>query len=250
MKKLFLEAPHFSFKYNGITLNGFEPETIRYVKEMPEAASDCGETKYEITYDFKNGIKVYEDLCIYEEFKTAKVLLHFENVSDENSGQLSEIYDCDISLPFNENYTPAQVGHRLTPENKARVFKSVGSNWARDEFFEYPDFIAPWQGLLYACESGRSSQGLMPYFDLNENNKGALIAIGWTGQWNIRFTGGDKKINIKTGIEDLDFYLEPHEKVRTSSAVVMLYENGREEACIAWRRFFNRQKMGFNKNTA
>jgi len=235
---IFLEAPHFSFKYDGEILNGFESGTARDVKKLSPILD--GEAKYEIIYDFKNGIIIYENLCIYEDFNTAKILLNFENDSDKNSGQLSEIYDCDISLPFNQNYTAPAVGHLLTPENKARVFKSVGSNWVRDEFFEYPEYIAPGQSRLYSCDQGRSSQGLMPYFDLNENNKGALVAIGWTGQWNIKFTGEDKKINIKTGIEGLDFYLEPHEKIRTSSAVIMLYENGRDEACVSWRRFFKK----------
>ena len=236
---IFLETPHFSFKYDGKTLNGYESETARDIKKCPSLCD--GEAKYEVTYDFKNGIKICEELSIYENFKTVKILLHFENISDKNSGQLSEIYDCDISLPFNENYNPPAVGHRLTSENRAaRVFKSIGSTCARDESFEYPEYIVPGHEILYSCEHGRSSQGLMPYFDLNEEDKGALIAIGWTGQWNSRFVGEDRKINIKTGIEALDFYLEPREKIRTSSAVIMFYENGREEACIAWRRFFKK----------
>ena len=240
INNIFLETPHFSFKYNGKTLNGYETETSRDVKKIPASQSEAGMNRYAITYDFGNGIKVYEDLYIYEDFHTAKNVLHFENISDVNSGQLSEIYDCDISLPLNENYTSPAVGHRLTPENKARVFKSVGSNWVRDEFFEYPEYIAPGQSRLYSSEEGRSSQGLFPYFDFNENGKGALIAIGWTGQWNIKFTGEDKRVNVKSSIEGVDFYLEPHEKIRTSSTVVMLYENGRDDACVAWRRFFKK----------
>ncbi|MCL2517554.1 MAG: alpha-galactosidase [Oscillospiraceae bacterium] len=227
IKKIFTEIPHFSFKYNGKVYNGFETETVRTVTNV-------------ITYDFGNGIKVYETIDIYDEFNAAKVLLQFENCSGTNSGQLSEICDCDISLPFNENYAAPKVGHRLTPENRARVFKAIGSNWVRDEFFQYAEYIAPGQSRTYACEHGRSSQGLFPYFDLNEGDKGALVAIGWTGQWNARFTGEGKTINIKTGIEGLDFYLEPHEKIRTSSAVIMLYDNGRDNACNAWRRFFKK----------
>jgi hypothetical protein len=107
IKHIFLETPHFSFKCNGKTLNGFEPETTKDVKTFSE--------KYETTYDFNNGIKVHEELWIYEEFQAAKVLLRFENDSDENSGQLSEICDLDISLPFNENYVAPAVGHRLRP---------------------------------------------------------------------------------------------------------------------------------------
>ena len=247
INNIFLETPHFSFDYDGKSFDGFESGTARDIKKSSAQPSGGGEAEYEITYDFKNGIKVCEELCIYEDFRAAKVLLRFENVSGENSGQLSKIYDCDISLPFNENYIAPAVGHSLTPENKARVFKSVGSNWARDEFFEYPEYIAPNRSRMYSCEHGRSSQGLMPYFDLNENDRGALFAVGWTGQWNIRFSGEDKKVNIKTGIEGLDFYLEPHEKIRTSSVVVMLYENGRDEACVAWRRFFNRYVTVMNK---
>ena len=82
INSIFLETPHFSFKYDGSALNGFEPGTARSIKKLPALS----EANYEITYDFKNGIKVYENLCIYENFNTAKVLLNFENISGANSG--------------------------------------------------------------------------------------------------------------------------------------------------------------------
>jgi len=242
----FLNAPHFSFKCGDVRLNGFEPETVREVKGLPEASLG-GERKYEVTYTFANGIRIREELTVYDAFKAVRTLLHFENTADANSGQLSEIYDCDVSFPFNENYAGTAPGHRTVPENKARVFRSVGSNWVRDEFFEYAEFIAPHERRSYACRDGRSSNGLMPYFDLNENGRGVLVAIGWSGQWNAHFEGRGKEINVRTGIEGVNFYLEPQESIRTSSAVIMLYDDGRDNAANQWRRFFMRHVTNMGK---
>ena len=242
----FLNGPHFSFKCGEARLNGFEPETVRAVRDLPEAPSSGART-YEVTYTFANGIRVYEEIAVYDEFKAVRTLLHFENTAGANSGQLAEIYDCDISLPFNTNYAGTPGGHRVKPENKARVFKSVGSNWARDEFSESAEFVAPNERRSYACRDGRSMDGLMPYFDLNEDGHGVLIAIGWSGQWNASFEGRDKTVNVKTGIEGVDFYLEPHEKIRTSSAVVMFYDDGRENAANQWRRFFKKHVTNMGK---
>lgn len=234
LQDLLLTRPHFSFLYNGELKNGFEPGTARIVTELPQN----GARSFQITYSFPFGIQITEELALYDKYNAARVLLHFENVSDENSGTLSKIQDCDITLPFNEHFVHPKPGHRFTPPDKARVFRFNGSNWARDEFAEYPEYIAPGKHLKYACEHGRSSQGLLPFFEINENDRGILLAIGWTGQWNISFAAQDGEINIQSGIEDTEFYLKPGEKIRTSSTVIMPYANGREKASNQWRRFF------------
>jgi hypothetical protein len=84
LQDLLLTRPHFSFLYNGELKNGFEPGTARTVTELPQN----GARSFQITYSFPFGIQITEELALYDKYNAARVLLHFENVSDENSGTL------------------------------------------------------------------------------------------------------------------------------------------------------------------
>ena len=85
--------------------------------------------------------------------------------------------------------------------------------------YEYLD-NAPNKTKCFANISGRSSDGMMPFFDVTASGEGYITAIGWTGDWKSEFTKSDLGINIKTGLKETRFYLEPREKIRTSSLLI------------------------------
>ena len=67
---------------------------------------------------------------------------------------------------------------------------------------------------LYYCKErrkcfsntgGRSSNGMMPFFDVTANGNGYIVAIGWTGDWKAEFTGCDNGVQVKTGLKKLNF---------------------------------------------
>lgn len=79
--------------------------------------------------------------------------------------------------------------------------------------------------LRVICNSyGRSSEGMMPFFNLHQGNRGAMIAIGWTGSWRAEFKSGDEGVSVKTGLKNTHFYLKPGENIRTSSVLIMNYD--------------------------
>ncbi|MBE7036169.1 MAG: hypothetical protein E7403_02615, partial [Ruminococcaceae bacterium] len=75
----------------------------------------------------------------------------------------------------------------------------------------------------FANMGGRSSEGMMPFFDTTAKNKGYITAIGWTGDWKAEFAKKDNGIQIKTGLKETRFYLKPGERIRTSSILIMQY---------------------------
>ena len=91
-----LYSPALFLLYNGELKNGFEPGTARTVTELPQN----GARKLPNYIFLPFGIQITEELALYDKYNAARVLLHFENVSDENSGTLSKIQDCDITLPL------------------------------------------------------------------------------------------------------------------------------------------------------
>lgn len=76
------------------------------------------------------------------------------------------------------------------------------SNKASDEFKLCKESLAVRKKKSFENKRGRSSDGLMPFFDLNCNGKGAIIAIGWSGTWKAEFTASDEGANVKTGIKN------------------------------------------------
>lgn len=81
-------------------------------------------------------------------------------------------------------------------------------------------------GQVMALESfgGRSSDGVMPYFNLAAQGGGLIVAVGWTGDWKASFelrSGG--KVRVTAGLKRARFKLKPGEQVRLPSVLVMGY---------------------------
>jgi hypothetical protein len=93
--------------------------------------------------------------------------------------------------------------------------------------YEYLD-KAPNKTKSFANIGGRSSEGMMPFFDVTASGCGYLAAIGWTGDWKSEFTKCDLGIRMKTGLKETRFYLKPGEKVRTSSVPIMEYDENED----------------------
>ena len=77
---------------------------------------------------------------------------------------------------------------------------------------------------------GRSSNTTaFPYFDIeDETGNGLVCGIGWSGQWKLDVTRKEDAVCLKSGFQDCDFILEPHEKVR-SIRILIYFGSGSED---------------------
>lgn len=83
------------------------------------------------------------------------------------------------------------------------------------------------KGETTALESfgGRSSDGVMPYFNLASQGGGLIVAVGWTGDWKASFESlGGGKVRVTAGLKRSHFKLLPGEQVRLPSVSVMGYQ--------------------------
>ncbi len=203
------------------------------------------ENKKTVIYTTDDGLKLTHILKIFPEFDAVEWVTWFENTSDKPSKMLSHIYDCDTDISFPHDDDLPWCAYIPERDRDMKIYCPYGSLWDKKEFYcdvekfnsnQYINHIYPKQTKHYKTSGGRSSQAMAPFFNIHRQNEGIVFAIGWTGQWNCDITRTNDSINIKSGIEDIEFYLHPGEKIRTSSSVLMKYTGSFNDSQNKWRR--------------
>ena len=216
---------NFSFQYNG---RPFSRDTV------------IGEsTTFGTVYKPEENICVCMEEREYTVYDAVEWVLHFENKGERNSGLFSDICDCDCVLPL-ELSMRKRLGY-MPKEGNACVITMNGTidgnlYWESDEKsalefnfnHEYLDAMAK-PSRCFSNKGGRSSDGMMPFFDVTSLGGGYIVAVGWTGDWKASFELADGGVKVKTGLKETNFYIKPGEKLRTSSVLVMKYEKGEDK---------------------
>jgi alpha-galactosidase len=71
---------------------------------------------------------------------------------------------------------------------------------------------------------GRSSDGVMPFFQLGNDQGGFIIAIGWSGDWEASFElKPEGRIAFHAGLQHANFRLRKDQEVRLPSVLLMRY---------------------------
>ena len=84
---------------------------------------------------------------------------------------------------------------------------------------------------------GRSSDGTMPYFNLESGAGGLIVAIGWPGDWKATLLRQDDgSIHVTAGLKQAHFRLRNQESVRLPSILIMPYQGSWIEGQNKFRR--------------
>ncbi|MBP5781720.1 MAG: hypothetical protein J6X34_10880, partial [Clostridia bacterium] len=216
--------PSFSFKYNGVP---FE-ELDKQILTTPDGYSVI----------LADGLRIDCKAEYYEKYGVTHWVNYWSNLSDAPSGQISELYDCDIVVPFKPDPPVTRKNRQDTWEPETfRVVRTSGANVKQDDLFTWDVRLWEGQETEAHCAFGRSALESFPFFDVTQNGNGVLVAVGWTGQWKAHFYRGADYCRIWFGIEHANFYMKPGESFRTASATVLEYSDGQDNAHNAWRRY-------------
>ena len=214
--------PAFSFKYDG--------------KAVAGGASLQVDARLSVTVERTE----------YPDADATEWVLWFENPSAEKSGILSDICDGDflVALPKRGQQFPGNAG---VPGDRA-VITMKGCVSGRDystndrvsafEFMPVTHYFHPWNpsSVTRANRDGRPSDGEAPFFEITQAGEGAIVALGWTGDWKATFANDETRgVRVQAGLRNARFYLKPGERLRTSRILVMNYGKG-EDAGNKFRR--------------
>ena len=218
-------TPSFSFTYRD-----------RFYHIDPSAGTPM---KGGIVYTVEDGIEITLVEKHIDELDAVHWTIYFENKTDTDSGIFSDISDCHTTLPLTLPVLPKQ-GYRPVDGDLCVITMQgmVDGNyyWESDQksaqeytfVYEYLD-KAPNKTKSFSNIGGRSSEGMMPFFDVTASGDGYVAAIGWTGDWKSEFSRGEDGVTMKSGLKETRFYLKAGERVRTSSTLIMRYEKGEDK---------------------
>ncbi len=167
----------------------------------------------------------------YPEFDASYWMLYFENKSDSDSQVISNILDCNTLLPLTyprqprPGYKPVKGDPCVITMNgmvEGRFYWENDKVSATEYNFNY-EYLDKTPKKQFGNIGGRSSDGMMPFFDVTANGEGYIAAVGWTGDWKAEFSKASDGIRMKSGLKETNFYLKSGEKIRTSSTLIMGY---------------------------
>ena len=207
------KTPPFSFVYDGVESQTFIHKW-RYSIVKNETAE--GVVSYTVSYeDRATGLRVDCHVKGFQEFGAVEWMLNFTNCGKENTPQITSVKTVDYSV------VAAQEGNY-------KVHKVMGSNHSRVDFHPAIIDVTKDNPLMMSPVSGRSSDtSAFPFFNiLSQDNKGIVVAVGWTGTWFADMTiPQDKSLNLAVGMKRMDLHLYPGEKIRTPLVAMLFWES-------------------------
>lgn len=195
------------------------PEVKMELMELKETlASVCLNGEY---YPICQGVTSVGGLKIHLELENKadhfySWVVYLENDSEERSPVITNFYGLDTTFML----------------DGAVKFNTLRGDDCSVYSF-YPESFALDAGTVITRSpvGARSSDTTaFPYFDVvDAEGKGLVCGIGWSGQWKLDVMRSGDEVRILAGFRDCDFYLEPHEKVR-SVRVLLCTGSGGEDA--------------------
>ncbi|HUU69953.1 MAG TPA: glycoside hydrolase family 36 protein [Planctomycetota bacterium] len=201
------QLPSFSFQCDG------KPSAellARCRRTTSTEATSAGSLRHDEYVDSQTGLVVMTHLRTFDDFPALDWLMELENRGSD-SPLIENILPLDASIPF-------KPGDRLV------LHHANGSLCRMDDFLPQTTDLPPGGSKRLAPFGGRSSNGVLPFMNLQRRDAGMVIAIGWPGQWAAQFERSGEALRIFAGMERTSIRLPPGEKIRTPRILLLPWD--------------------------
>jgi len=160
--------------------------------------------------DPATGLTVDCELTLFDDFPAAEWVLRFTNHGPADTPILADILPLDLKM-----VAPGEVLFR----------RSHGSTSTATDFLPQDGPVRPKSEITLAPTGGRSSSGVLPFFNLQWRGGGAAMAIGWSGQWALRLhRGAASDLTLQAGQQSTHLKLHPGESIRTPRILLIPWQ--------------------------
>ncbi len=204
----------FSFVYNG---KSFAQCYRSWKRTVSTAKLDSNRIKHTISYtDPITGLAVECQAIEYRDYPALEWVLHFTNHGSADTPTISNIETLDMT--FGCDRSRSVLYRAQGDDNSGNSFRTVEQPLKLD----IPEYTM-------APAAGRSSEGAFPFFNVDLGGSGVAVAVGWSGQWQSRFsTLSTDTIRVTTGLQCAKLKLHAGESIRTPR-VLMVFWSGKDE---------------------
>ena len=198
--------------------------------------------EYISTYtDPETELEVTCQAVVFDDYPAVEWVLYFRNAGQVPSPILEDVQALAMAMSRDER--PDIV----FPENEFLLHRYSGCACRSEDYSEWVDTLQPEHKTRIHSVGGRSASGSdewmqldgsLPFFNIQAINHGAIIAVGWTGQWAATLQRvGDRDLDISAGMELTHLRLLPNETIRTPRILVFFWQEDRIAAHNKFRQF-------------
>ena len=198
----------FTFKLDGEEFNPAEWDMQS--TESPEYGTvyQNAQTEYIVLSNNQKGLQLTVEATVFEENATCQWTVYIKNTGSANSGVISDFYALDSTFSTGD----------------VDLYYSMGSDTAASDFSLIKKNLNSF-GKTFSANEGKPSEAYLPYFNINGENGGMILGIGWTGQWIAELSESKGVTDISVKQEHLEAYLLPDEEIRSPLVSLSFYNN-------------------------
>lgn len=205
--------PAFSFRYDGASSAAFLASWP--MTRAGETSAD-GLMEHASWTDPATGLRVTLHVRHFKDFPALDWALEFENGGATDTPIIEAILPLDLALP-------------VAADERLRLHHANGSLCQPDDFLPHATDLRAGRPFTLAPQGGRSSNGVLPFMNLQRSGGGLMLAVGWSGQWLARFdraaggapSGDGASLRISAGMERTHLQLRPGERIRTPRIMLL-----------------------------
>jgi alpha-galactosidase len=207
-------------------LGGMPSAELLKTWRMSSSNQEIDDQRSQRTLTFANpntGLALDCVITVYKHDPAVEWVLHFRNDGASDSPILENVLALDTPLQ-------AAALQSAVPSAPPRLYYADGSTAVITDFQPHETDLKPGTEMRFAPQGGRSSDGVMPFFNLAlpGGDTGAVVAVGWTGQWTGAFTAHDDgSVRVTAGMARTHLTLHPGEEIRTPSILLVFWAGDR-----------------------
>jgi len=207
----------FMFTYDGREYVGFGKD---FALTDKRSENNNGVEKAELTFVFKSTLTIKVTLTHYYSHGATEWIARIKNTSDKRCGIIEKL------------------GTKMTFASKTPILKGI--------LGDHVNYYRPYatdltkEDVSFDCDTGRGTHEFFPYFNLEKENGGTMLALGWSGTWKAFFTYSDGAVTYEAySPRNLRTYLNPDEEIRTGLQLIADYTVRDEDyATNYWRSLY------------
>ncbi len=204
------EGVPFSFRYGG----GASASSLKAWKcDIAKSTAGDGITTCRLSFrDPLTSLECSCDATLYGDFPAVEWVIRFANHGNRATPIISDIQALDVTIPCEGE--------------SVRLHHANGSLCQIDDFAPHETVLGRNGAHRITTTGGRSSNGALPFFNLELGQGGVIGGIGWTGNWAASFErDGKGRVRVRAGMHTTHLRLLPGETIR-SPRILLLFWDG------------------------